>query len=152
MLAVFYLSSFVPNTVVVFVDVLIIYYAYTTSEIRRHFVLQLVFLPMLMDMAAYLVVVIHDLPSLHLDVNLFSGTSVNNFFVLIIPMQYFTQLFVLLAISVIHAVAVFYPAKFRAFSSKDVRMINVIIVVVAVIGTGLGREKRRSPLQKLHWD
>ncbi|KAK5970662.1 hypothetical protein GCK32_003941 [Trichostrongylus colubriformis] len=90
---------------------------------------------MLMDMAAYLVVVIHDLPSLHLNVNLFSGTYVNNFFVLIMFVQFYTQLFVLLVLSIIHAVAVFYPAKFRAFSSKNVQMIDVIIVVVAVVGS-----------------
>ncbi|KAK5965872.1 hypothetical protein GCK32_004528 [Trichostrongylus colubriformis] len=95
----------------------------------------MIFLPMLMDMAVYLVVVIHDLPSLHLDVNLFSGTPVNNFFVLVMFVQYYTQLLVLLVLSIIHAVAVFYPAKFRAFSSEDVQMIDVIIDVVAVVWT-----------------
>ncbi|KAK5969219.1 hypothetical protein GCK32_011876 [Trichostrongylus colubriformis] len=49
--------------------------------------------------------------------------------------QYYTQLFVLLVISVIHVVAVFYPVKFRAFSYKDVQMIDFIIVAVAVVGT-----------------
>ncbi|KAK5973227.1 hypothetical protein GCK32_002049 [Trichostrongylus colubriformis] len=87
---------------------------------------------MLMDMAAYLVLAIHDLPGLHMDVNLFSGTSVNNFFVLIILMQWYTQLFLLLVLSVIHAVAVFYPARFRLFSSKHVKVIIVIIIVVDI--------------------
>ncbi|KAK5980279.1 hypothetical protein GCK32_011408 [Trichostrongylus colubriformis] len=114
-------------------DALIIYCACTTGEIRRHFVLQTVFLAMVMDIAAYLNVLIFDFPSLILDIDVTVGAPMEYLLVSIAFGQWFTQLFVLFVLSVIHAVAVFSPARFMAFTPDTMRMVNIMIVVIDII-------------------
>ncbi|KAK6055884.1 hypothetical protein COOONC_06611 [Cooperia oncophora] len=132
---VFYYIAFLLNTTVIIIDVLVIYCAFKTGETRRHFVLQTIFLAMVMDIAAFLTVLGHDLPSFIMDSDVSPDHLVNYFLVMIIYLQWFTQLFVLLVLSVIHSLAVFTPTQFRTFSSGNMKMTNAVIMIVALLLT-----------------
>ncbi|KAK6052718.1 hypothetical protein COOONC_09777 [Cooperia oncophora] len=124
--------AFVLNTAVIIIDVLVIYCAFKTGETQRHFVLQTIFLAMVMDIAAYLTLLGHDLPSFIMSTDVSPHPFVTYLMVVIMFVEWFTQLFVLLILSVIHALAVFTPFQFRTFSSGKMRIVNAVMMVVAL--------------------
>lgn len=54
----------------------------------------------------------------------------------VLCVQWFSQLFVLLALSFLHLVAVFAPARFRDIKPRDITTINISILLVALLLTG----------------
>ncbi|KAK6025957.1 hypothetical protein OSTOST_08127, partial [Ostertagia ostertagi] len=130
-----YVINFVTNTAIIAVDTLIVFVAFKTGQIRTQLVLWTIFLSMAMDAALYLNTVIHDVPSFFLGTDIFGDRDLTYISVLIMGCQWFSQLFVLLVLSVIHFIAVFSPALFRTLLPTHIQMINFGIVLISILFT-----------------
>ncbi|XGW05574.1 hypothetical protein V3C99_016160 [Haemonchus contortus] len=128
-----YVTNVAVNTMIIAMDIAIMFVAIKTGEIGRQLVLWTIFLCMGMDVIAYLNTVIHDVPSFIMDTDIFKTKEPAYVSVLIILCQWFSQLFALMVLSIIHFIAVFSPAKFRSILPKHMRIINVFIVIIAVL-------------------
>ncbi|KAK6014890.1 hypothetical protein OSTOST_19717 [Ostertagia ostertagi] len=88
---------------------------------------------MAMDVAVYIINIVHDVPSFALDTDVFKAPELTYVAVLILCCQWFGQLFVLLVLSVLHFIAVFSPANFRTLLPIHMQMINIAIVIIGVL-------------------
>uniref|UniRef100_A0A7I4YY35 G_PROTEIN_RECEP_F1_2 domain-containing protein n=1 Tax=Haemonchus contortus TaxID=6289 RepID=A0A7I4YY35_HAECO len=123
------------NTVVIAMDIAVMLIAIKTGEIGRQLFLWMIFLCMSMDIAAYLNTVIHDVPSFIMDTDIFKTPEPAYVSVLIILCQWFSQLFALLALSVLHFIAIFSPAKFRSILPRHMWITNFFIIVIGILLT-----------------
>nr|CDJ81609.1 unnamed protein product [Haemonchus contortus] len=85
------------------------------------------------DITLYLNTVIHDVPSFVMNTDIFKTPEPAYISVLILLCQWFSQLFALLVLSVIHFIAVFSPAKFRSILPKHMWITNLLIIVIAIL-------------------
>ncbi|KAK5973224.1 hypothetical protein GCK32_002046, partial [Trichostrongylus colubriformis] len=127
-----YTMNLILNTAIITMDILIIFVAVRTGEIRKHLVLNIIFLSMGLDILEYLNYIIHDIPSYTLDMDIFQNTEVIYVSILILCCQWFAQLFVLLALSLIHFIAIFFPSQFRTISAKSIYVVNLIIIAIGI--------------------
>ncbi|VDO45669.1 unnamed protein product [Haemonchus placei] len=128
-----YMTNFSLNTIVVVMDAAIMFVAFQTGEIRRQLVLWMIFLCMSTDITVYLNTVIHDVPSFVMNTDIFKTPEPAYVSVLIILCQWFSQLFALLVLSVLHFIAVFSPAKFRSILPWHMWITNLFIVAIGVL-------------------
>lgn len=160
-LLILYILNLLLNTAIILLDILVMFTAIRTGEVRRQLVIQIIFLAMAMDIPVYLITMFHDVPSFILkrdilpckyqqkkpdrtyDVTnnlhfarIISDEVVKDVAVLFLCGQWFSQLFVLLALSFIHFVAVFAPSRFRGITPKNITTINIMIVAVGLLFTG----------------
>ncbi|CAJ0603310.1 unnamed protein product [Cylicocyclus nassatus] len=113
-------------------DILIIIIAFKTNEIKRNYILHIILTAMLLDIAVYINVIFHDVPSFIPDRDV--STSVTIYLsVLALSLQYFAQLLFLPALSIIHYFAISRPAQFRGFSMREFTCVNVIVMLSALI-------------------
>ncbi|VDO24270.1 unnamed protein product [Haemonchus placei] len=130
-----YVANVVVYTVIISMDIAIFIVAIKTGEIARQLILWTIFLCMGMDIAVYLNTVLHDVPSFFLDTDIFKTAEQAYLSILILCCQWFTQLFALLVLSVLHFIAVFSPAKFRTLLPRHMQMINLGIVLIGILFT-----------------
>ncbi|VDO24266.1 unnamed protein product [Haemonchus placei] len=127
-----YVANTAVNTVLIFIDVAIIFMAIKTKEITEKLILWTIFLCMGLDIAKYLNTMIHDVPSYFMDDDLFKTPQQAYLSTLIIVLQWYSQLFALLVLSVLHFIAAFSPANFRTISSRHMHMINLFLVLIGI--------------------
>ncbi|XGW05569.1 hypothetical protein V3C99_016157 [Haemonchus contortus] len=132
---VLYVANVAFNTVIVAMDVAIIFVAIKTKELFEQLILWTVFLCMGTDIAVYFNTVIHDVPSFAMDTDVFKTREEAFISVLLLFLQWFSQLFALLVLAALHFMAVFTPAKFRTFLPRHMRIINLSIVLIAILFT-----------------
>ncbi|KAK5985097.1 hypothetical protein GCK32_002563 [Trichostrongylus colubriformis] len=130
---VLYAINFAIHSVLIAVDVLIFFVAVKTDELRRHLFLWTIFLAMTMDVAVYLNTAIHDVPSFAVDSDIFGDSKLFYISILILCIQWFTQLFALLMLTVLHFIAVFSPARFRRLLPVHIQIVNLVIVCIGVL-------------------
>nr|CDJ81608.1 Protein C15H9.3 [Haemonchus contortus] len=130
-----YVANVAFNTVVIAMDIAVMLIAIKTGEIGRQLFLWMIFLCMSMDIASYLNTVIHDVPSFAMDTDIFKTPEQAYVSVLIMLCQWFSQLFALLVLSVLHFIAVFSPAKFRSILPRHMWITNFFIIVIGILLT-----------------
>ncbi|XGW05559.1 hypothetical protein V3C99_016150 [Haemonchus contortus] len=131
--ATLYVANTVLNTVIVLIDIAVIFMAIKTKEITEKLILWTIFLCMSLDVAVYFNTIIHDVPSFFMDHDLFKTPQQAYLSTLFIVVQWYCQLFALLALSVLHFIAAFFPANFRTISSRHMHMINTFIVLISIL-------------------
>ncbi|VDO73838.1 unnamed protein product [Heligmosomoides polygyrus] len=134
-LLILYILNLLLNTAIILLDILVMFTAIRTGEVRRQLVIQIIFLAMAMDIPVYLITMFHDVPSFILKRDILPYEVVKDVAVLFLCGQWFSQLFVLLALSFIHFVAVFAPSRFRGITPKNITTINIMIVAVGLLFT-----------------
>ncbi|VDO24264.1 unnamed protein product [Haemonchus placei] len=130
-----YVTNIAVNTVVIVVDIAVIFLAIKTKEIAQHLILWTIFLCMGTDIAVYLNTIFHDVPSFFMDADLFKTPEQAYISMLFLHLQWFSQLFTLLVLSALHFIAAFFPVKFRAILPQHMRMINLLIVFIGILLT-----------------
>nr|CDJ81610.1 Protein C15H9.3 [Haemonchus contortus] len=95
----------------------------------------MIFLCMSTDITVYLNTVIHDVPSFVMNTDIFKTPELAYVSVLFILCQWFSQLFALLILSVLHFIAVFSPAKFRLILPRHIWITNFFIIVIGTLLT-----------------
>ncbi|XGW11379.1 hypothetical protein V3C99_012688 [Haemonchus contortus] len=128
-----YVANIAVNTVIIVVDIAVIFVAIKSKEIAEKLILWTVFLCMSFDIAMYLNTIVHDVPSYFMDEDLFKTPQQAYLSALSIALQWYIQLFALLVLSVLHFIAVFFPANFRTISSRHMHMINLFIVFIGIL-------------------
>ncbi|VDO24261.1 unnamed protein product [Haemonchus placei] len=128
-----YVANIAVNTLIIAVDIAVIFMAIKTKEIAEKLILWTIFLCMGFDIAMYLNTIIHDVPSYFMDEDLYKTPQPAYLSALSIVLEWYSQLFALLVLSVLHFIAAFYPTNFRAISSRHMHMINLSIVLVSVL-------------------
>ncbi|VDO51457.1 unnamed protein product [Haemonchus placei] len=68
-----FVLNFALSTMIIAMDLLIIFIGIRTKEIRRLLVLHIIFFSMGMDILAYVNEAVHDVPSYDLDKDIFEG-------------------------------------------------------------------------------
>ncbi|XGW05560.1 hypothetical protein V3C99_016151 [Haemonchus contortus] len=132
---VLYVANVAFNTVIIAMDVAIIFVAIKTREIKKQLFLWTIFLCMSMDIAVYLNTVIHDVPSFAMDTDIFETREEAYISVLLLHLQWFSQLFALLVLAALHFMAVFTPTKFRTVLPRHMQMTNIFIVLIGILLT-----------------
>ncbi|CAJ0602777.1 unnamed protein product [Cylicocyclus nassatus] len=87
---------------------------------------------MVMDIAIYIIAIVHDVPSYALEKDFSRTTQV---FVLILCLQWFAHLLFLPLLSVIHLIAIFSPARFRKASYRHFTNANIAVVIISLLIT-----------------
>ncbi|WKY13926.1 hypothetical protein Q1695_004620 [Nippostrongylus brasiliensis] len=127
-----YVINLVLNTAIIVLDLLIIYVVLKSGEIRRQLILHTIFLEMIMDTAVYVNTIVHDVPSYALRRDVFPNRIAASISVLILCVQWFSQLFVLLFLSIFHFIAVFCSSHFRRITSGNIVTVNIVIVAIGI--------------------
>ncbi|RCN48034.1 hypothetical protein ANCCAN_05860 [Ancylostoma caninum] len=130
-----YVLNVVLNTLIIALDILIIWAALASGEIRRNLVLHIIITAMVMDIVVYMNTILHDIPSFITNTD-FSVAGLRYVSVLILCSQWFSQLLFLPVLSVIHFLAIFSPTKFRSIANKHVYGANIAIVMFGFLMTG----------------
>ncbi|XGW05572.1 hypothetical protein V3C99_016159, partial [Haemonchus contortus] len=131
--AVLYLANVAFNTVIIAMDVAIIFVAIKTREIFEQLFLWTILLCMGMDIAGYFNTVIHDVPSFAMGTDIFETREEAFLSVLVLFLEWYSQLFALLVLAALHFMAVFTPAKFRTILPRHMGMINLLIVLTGIL-------------------
>ncbi|VDO24268.1 unnamed protein product [Haemonchus placei] len=131
--ATLYVANTALNTVIIVIDVAVIFMAIKTKEIAEKLILWTIFLCMSLDIVVYCNTIIHDVPSFFMDKDLFKTPQQAYLSTLFIVVQWYCQLFALLVLSVLHFIAAFFPANFRAISSRHMHMINLFVVLISIL-------------------
>uniref|UniRef100_A0A7I4YX82 G_PROTEIN_RECEP_F1_2 domain-containing protein n=1 Tax=Haemonchus contortus TaxID=6289 RepID=A0A7I4YX82_HAECO len=128
-----YVANLAVNTVIIATDIVVIYITIKTKEIAEKLILWTIFLCMGFDIAAFLNTIIHDVPSYIMDEDLYKTPQQAYLSALSIVLQWYSQLFALVVLSVLHFIAAFYPTNFRTISLRHMHMINLFIVLVSIL-------------------
>ncbi|VDM67491.1 unnamed protein product [Strongylus vulgaris] len=129
-----YILNALLYSIVILLDVLVMWAAVKTRETSRNFIFHILFTAMILDVAVHFVTIFHDVPSYFLNQD-FSTVGTTYVYVLILCLQWFAQLLFLPLLSIIHFLAIFSPAKFRKASHRHFACANAVVILLALILT-----------------